>query len=70
MLELSRSYTDHSAHTQFCAGVKAEGGSYAGAVHACLRSSKEHLSPECRTAEEAVEAMEHEDVRLNPRIQK
>lgn len=39
-------------------------------VHDCLRRSLEHLSPACRQAEEQVEALEHEDVRLNPKIQK
>ncbi|GFH27209.1 predicted protein [Haematococcus lacustris] len=55
---------------QYCGGVKADSGSFAGAVHACLRKSWEHLSPGCRRAEQALELAEHEDVRLNPRIQR
>uniref|UniRef100_A0A7S0RUV0 Golgi apparatus protein 1 n=1 Tax=Chlamydomonas leiostraca TaxID=1034604 RepID=A0A7S0RUV0_9CHLO len=39
-------------------------------MHACLRKSWDHLSPECKAAEEGVEKLEHEDVRLNPKIQK
>ncbi|GFH23703.1 Golgi apparatus protein 1, partial [Haematococcus lacustris] len=55
---------------QYCGGVKADSGSFAGAVHTCLRKSWEHLSPGCRRAEQALELAEHEDVRLNPRIQR
>ncbi|KXZ44222.1 hypothetical protein GPECTOR_71g583 [Gonium pectorale] len=49
---------------KFCGGVE-EGD---GQVHACLRRSADHLSPECRAAEEEVERLEHEDVRLNPKL--
>jgi golgi apparatus protein 1 len=43
---------------------------HTGAVHECLRKSWDHLSAECKAAEEGVEKLEHEDVRLNPKIQK
>ncbi|EFJ43505.1 hypothetical protein VOLCADRAFT_96272 [Volvox carteri f. nagariensis] len=49
---------------KYCGGLEAGGGQ----VHDCLRRSAEHLSPECREAEEEVERMEHEDVRLNPKL--
>lgn len=51
---------------QFCAGTEPGNGQ----VHDCLRRSAEHLSPACRAAEEDIERMEHEDVRLNPKIQR
>eukprot|EP00798_Chlamydomonas_sp_ICE-L_P003542 gene3542-13611_t len=53
------------ADTQkFCHGADTGGG----AMHACLRKSRDHLSPACREAEDQVELLEHEDVRLNPKI--
>lgn len=51
---------------QFCAGVVPGDG----LVHDCLRRSRDHVSHECAAAEEKVEMMEHEDVRLNPKIQR
>ncbi len=51
---------------KFCAGVEPGDGQ----VHDCLRRSADHLSPECRAAEEEVERLEHEDVRLNPKLQR
>ncbi len=52
---------------QMCAGVDPND---TGAVHECLRKSRDHLSPDCKAAQDRLETMEHEDVRLNPRIQK
>ncbi|KAG2448959.1 hypothetical protein HYH02_005713 [Chlamydomonas schloesseri] len=49
---------------KFCGGVEVGDGQ----VHDCLRRSADHLSPECRAAEEEVEQLEHEDVRLNPKL--
>ncbi|GIL63487.1 hypothetical protein Vafri_17538 [Volvox africanus] len=49
---------------KYCGGVEAGDGQ----VHDCLRRSADHLSPECRAAEEEVERLEHEDVRLNPKL--
>ncbi|GLI61059.1 hypothetical protein VaNZ11_003321 [Volvox africanus] len=49
---------------KYCGGVEAGEGQ----VHDCLRRSADHLSPECRAAEEEVERLEHEDVRLNPKL--
>ncbi|GFR39802.1 hypothetical protein Agub_g290, partial [Astrephomene gubernaculifera] len=49
---------------KYCAGVEAGDGQ----VHACLRRSWDHLAPGCREAEERVEQLEHEDVRLNPAL--
>jgi hypothetical protein len=40
----------------------------AGAVHACLRDHEENLSADCKAYESKLEAMEHEDVRLNPQL--
>eukprot|EP00873_Tetraselmis_striata_P041198 jgi/Tetstr1/461462/TSEL_006570.t1 len=49
---------------RFCAGVEPGGGR----VHQCLRANEERISPSCRQMERNLEAIEHEDVRLSPRL--
>ncbi|KAG2501821.1 hypothetical protein HYH03_000320 [Edaphochlamys debaryana] len=49
---------------KYCAGVPVGDGQ----VHDCLRRSIRHLEPACRAAEEEVERLGFEDVRLNPKL--